>query len=146
MLGALLPALIPSWRFFDFVRPSPRIEIAVTSQAGEPATQWSELLPHPPRMSLRQTLARLFWNPGWNEFLYLTACAENFLDQPLDERRIRLLERIAALVAEQRAPATGRAWLRVRISVIRRAQGRLVRDVAFVSEPIWIDKAPDGAP
>jgi hypothetical protein len=32
-------------------------------------------------------LWRLFWNPLWNETLYMVGCAENFLTSRDDERR-----------------------------------------------------------
>lgn len=136
MFSAILPALIPSWRFFDFIRPSPRIEIALSSRPDEKAPIWTELRPRPPRLSIRQTLARLLWNPHWNELLYLTTCTEQFLDHQSDEQKLRLLDRITELVRNDRALARGHDFLRLRLIVMRREQGRIVRKVAFVSEPV----------
>ena len=35
IIRLLLPALIPSWRFFDVVAPSPRIEFVLLETAGD---------------------------------------------------------------------------------------------------------------
>ena len=37
MFRYVLPALIPSWRFFDYIAPSPRIEFAVVAAVDDPA-------------------------------------------------------------------------------------------------------------
>ena len=78
MLKYLLPALIPSWRFFESIGPSPRVEYALLRpQSASP--EWREFGPRPPRLSLRSMLLRLCWNPGWNEALYVVRCAERLM-------------------------------------------------------------------
>ena len=65
-----LPSLFPSWRFFEEIGPSPRIEFRRASDSA-----WSELAPPPaPRRPL-DFLARLFHSPAWNEHLYLVSTA-----------------------------------------------------------------------
>ena len=47
-LKLLLPALIPSWRFFDTIAPSPRIEYALLHDP-HAAAAWREFRPRPAR-------------------------------------------------------------------------------------------------
>jgi hypothetical protein len=37
LLQYLLAALIPSWRFFDYVAPSPRLQFALVADANDAA-------------------------------------------------------------------------------------------------------------
>lgn len=66
----LVPCLIPSWRFFQTIEPSPRIEWRRAGGA------WRAFRPRPERVTVWQMLARLFWNPAGNEALYLVSLAE----------------------------------------------------------------------
>lgn len=80
-LALLLPALIPSWRFFDGIAPSPRIEIAcLEGMDAEP--HWTEFRPRPDRVPITQMIKRLFWNTNWNEYLFLVSCSERLRDGP----------------------------------------------------------------
>ncbi len=78
----LLPALIPSWNFFDVIGPSPRIEYALLAAPDDGAGDWREFRPRPERLSIPAMLGRLFWNPRWNESLFLVACAERLMREP----------------------------------------------------------------
>jgi hypothetical protein len=135
MLRFLLPALIPSWRFFDRIGPSPRIEFDVGTSGDEIDAAWREVRPKPAHVSVRIMLARLFWNPRGNESLYLVSCAERLLDDPSAERAAELWARVADVIRAERAGANGPAasHLRVRIVHVIRQGGRVVRHVAFVS-------------
>jgi hypothetical protein len=44
-LKLLLPALIPSWRFFDTIAPSPRIEFTLLKTAQDASGAWREFRP-----------------------------------------------------------------------------------------------------
>ena len=66
----LLPALIPSWNFFEAVEASPRIEYALLRKPQGDA-DWREFRPRPDRLSAAAMLGRLFWNARWNESLFL---------------------------------------------------------------------------
>jgi len=83
-LQLLLPALLPSWRFFDWIAPSPRIEFSVGDDV------WVEFQPRPQSLSLSQSITRLFWNPQWNDFLFTSSCAERLMQNPKEhsERQI----------------------------------------------------------
>lgn len=80
-LKLLLPALIPSWNFFDIIAPSPRIQFTLLNSEEEFANQWHEFRPQPTRVSFIQMLGRMFWNPRWNESLFLVSCAERIMQQ-----------------------------------------------------------------
>ena len=71
-----LPALIPSWRFFQEIAPSPRIEVATLSSEDEVAQDWTAFNPRPGHVSVPQMLTRMVWNPIWNEMLYLVSLCE----------------------------------------------------------------------
>lgn len=124
-LTLLLPALIPSWRFFDVIAPSPRIEYALLPTEVA-AADWREFRPRPQRVSLPQMLGRLLWNPRWNETLFLVSCAERLVDAPTAHSEDEIFRRIAADLAD--APE---AWLAFRLVFVHRD----VREVLFVAPP-----------
>ena len=147
MLQLLLPALIPSWRFFDRIGPAPRVEFAVVNSADQSDSEWSEVRPRPVRVSPGAMLGRLFWNPQWNESLYLVSCAERLLDDPSHARAIDLWMRVAHIVRAEHVGGTdsGHLLLRVRIVEVMREHGRVVSEVRFVSEAHRLDGF-EGAP
>jgi hypothetical protein len=108
-LKLLLPALLPSWRFFDSVGPSPRIEYLLDRR---------EFRPPPLMLPVWRMLARLVWNPQRNESLFLTSCAE------------RLMENPTAHSANEISARVGAPW---RVVVVRREGEALVREVAAAS-------------
>lgn len=130
LLSLLLPALIPSWRFFKSVDPSPRIEYALMTALTE-APLWQEFRPRPPRLGLLQMAARLFWNPRWNEELFMVACAERLMVNPTHHSHLELLSRIAAEVTSTGGPA----YLQFRLIFVER-QGRVVRrSLCYLAAP-----------
>ncbi len=133
MLRYLLPALIPSWRFFDYIRPAPRIEYAIVTKADDPAPRWQEFRPRPDRLSVATTLRRLLWNPRWNETLFMVTCAEKLLDDPSAWHEDELLTRIAAGIP--REPITVPTYLMFRIVMVKREGEEITERVSFVSSP-----------
>lgn len=119
----LVPALLPSWRFFDSVGPSPRIEIA-TAAAPE---DWRPLRPRPVRVDVAETALRLVWNPGWNETLFLVSCAERVLEDGRPHAQ-------AEIVARARAAHGIDGRLRFRILTVARQGTEIGGAVAFVSD------------
>lgn len=132
MLTLWLPALIPSWRFFDRIGPAPSIEYSLA--AGD--DDWRDVRPRPARVSPVAMVGRLLWNRRWNERLYLISCAERLLDDPTIERVDELCSRVAEIVrAEHGAPGDAAAVsIRIRIVEATRQDGRIVRRVVFVSD------------
>ncbi len=134
MLRWLLPALIPSWRFFDRIGPSPRVEYALLAISEDPAPVWQEFRPRPPRFSAAQRFQRLFWNPRWNELLFVLGCAERICggERGFPEREIRT--RIARSLRGSAAAAHA-GWLAFRIVLRARSGERVARQVVYVSQP-----------
>jgi hypothetical protein len=124
-LALLLPALIPSWNFFDVIAPSPRIEYAALASP-EAAPEWREFRPRPQHLSVASMLGRLAWNPRWSESLFLVSCAERLMDQPTAHSENEIFARIAA---EVDAP-----WLTYRLLFVHREDDGIVREVAYVAE------------
>ena len=133
-LRLLLPALIPSWRFFSAVAPSPRVEYALLSRPGARARNWREFRPRPARLSLGQMLGRMLWNPVWNEQLFLVSCAERLMENPtahsIDEIARRVSTGIPAAPAGQAEPG----YLQFRLVFVSREGAAILRDVEYLSE------------
>lgn len=100
-LKLLIPALIPSWNFFDAVASSPRIEYACMGAPGETVGSWREFRPRPQRVGAPGALARLIWNARWNEALFVVSCAERLLAEPTAHSQDEIFRRIAADLHEE---------------------------------------------
>lgn len=137
MLQYLLPALIPSWRFFDYIAPSPRIEYAIVANADDPPIQWREFRSRPAHLSVASMLCRLLWNPIGNESLYMSSCAEKLMAGPSSLHEDEVLTRIAHALAvdETGKKSAGSAYLLFRVVVIEREGAALRRRIGFVSAP-----------
>ena len=130
----LLPALLPSWRFFDLIAPSPRIEFALSRYHDEPVRDWIEFRPRPDRISPKKLVVSLFWNPLWNETLYLTTCSERLLEAPDLFRETQIVNRIRDdLILAGRLEASHQ-FVRFRLVLVQRFEDSLERSVAFTSE------------
>ncbi|NIA71108.1 hypothetical protein HBA54_21140 [Pelagibius litoralis] len=123
------PVLIPSWRFFDTIAASPRIEFALLGAADETAADWQEFRPRPQNLSFGTVLRRLFWNPNWNDTLFLTSCAERLLENPTEHSVTEISTRIAASLN----PAEGDEFFQFRLVLISRAGDDLQKEVAYIS-------------
>lgn len=88
-LKLLLPALVPSWRFFDWIAPAPRIEILMEGQ-----NDWREWRPRPQSIKPHHYIIRLFWNPQWNDHLFMASCAERLMQNPTDHSEQEIIKRI----------------------------------------------------
>lgn len=132
-LNLLLPVLIPSWKFFDVIGASPRIEYAVSQSPDETPGEWLEFRRRPDHVPFRATIGRLFWNGWWNETMFIVSCAERLLDEPTAHSQNEIFRRIAADLADYLEWKGG--WLRFRISLLSEEDGAIVREIAFVSDP-----------
>ena len=99
-LRLLLPALIPSWRFFDVIAPSPRIEVGLIGTAEDIPGSWQEFRPRSDHLPSRAMLKRMVWNPRWNESLFLVSCAERLMDNPTEHSRQEIANRIKSDLKE----------------------------------------------
>ena len=156
MLHLLLPALIPSWRFFDRIGPAPRIEFAMTGSQDDPLPDWREVRPRPARVPFVTMLGRLFWNRRRNESLYLVSCAERLVEDPTAWRARELWDRVADIVRADAsaftdarhhdAPSHGPSpmWLRIRIVESMREGSRVPSDVVYESAARRLDEPAAG--
>lgn len=114
-----LPVLFPSWRFFKEVRPETHIEVRIDGV-------WSDAIDRPARLSLGALLARLFWNPSWNEALFVMSCAERLLVEPNDHSAGEIRARVARRLG-QSGPVSFRLAARDLIGAVE------VTEVAYQS-------------
>lgn len=142
ILKLLLPAVIPSWRFFDIIAPSPRIQFALLNveNGSSENKQWQEFRPRPSHLSFLQMLGHMLWNPWRNESLFLVSCAERLLQQPTQHSEDEILKRIAHdLKTGALLPASKTAThLQFRLLLVQRVDSELQQTVAFHSriEPL----------
>ena len=128
-LRLLAPVLLPSWRFFDRITASPRIEVQRLDAGGDAVGDWREFRPRPQSLPFGVYLRRLVWNPRWNEALFLTSCAERLLYSPSDYSILEISTRIAeGLPADAALP-----FFRFRLVLVSRAGEALQREVAYIS-------------
>ena len=139
MLRYLLPALIPSWRFFDDVGPSPRIEFCLLADENA-KPEWRPFQPLPEHIPWAQLFRRLVWNPGRNESLYLLSSCEKILERDSLQAQEVIAGRIAqSLQVDTVLPPPGAQWFRFRLLVVEREGGGLVRHERFVSPVFALD-------
>ncbi|WGW04445.1 hypothetical protein [Tropicibacter oceani] len=126
-LSLLLPALIPSWRFFKTVAPSPRVEYRL--DGGD----WTECRHRPDSVSLGRMLRRMLWNPRWNEQLFLVSLSERLVAEPTQHSLDELNKRIARLSGAQPG-----ARLQFRLVFVCREGAQIVKFVEYESTPIVV--------
>lgn len=131
-LKLLAPALLPSWRFFDTIAASPRIEFTRLVALEEAADGWQAFRPRPQSLSLGEILRHLVWNPRWNETLFLTSCAERLLENPTEHSVTEISTRIAANLNRATSDG-GAAFFRFRLVLISREGEALQKEIAYVS-------------
>ncbi|MQQ08989.1 hypothetical protein GFB49_11035 [Epibacterium sp. SM1979] len=137
VISLLLPALIPSWRFFKSVAPSPRVEYRVIG--GAHAQDWQEDRPRPATISVATLVRRMVWNPAWNEQLFLVSCAERMIEEPSPHSLNEILIRVARLLEAQEG------LLQIRLVFIAREGEALVKTVEYESDPVPISTLKGGA-
>ena len=131
-LKLLLPALIPSWNFFDTISPSPRIEYSLLTSENETSLNWIEFRPKPSHLSLPNMLKRLFWNPTWNESLFLVSCAERILENYALHSENEILRRIERELSLRQKQIT-ETHIQFRLLFIQRAGVELKAEISFNS-------------
>lgn len=123
LYGLLMPTLFPSWRFFEEVGPSPRIEYRTEVDA-----PWLPVTDLPERLGPWTMLRRLFFSPGWNEHLFLVSTATRLAVDPM----VRDVEEIAARLSRRLGPSGATAY-QFRISFVAREDGKVGQFVFYES-------------
>lgn len=137
-LKLLLPALLPSWRFFDTIAASPRIQYALLNTENEVPSDWHEFRPRPAQLSFMQMLRRMFWNPRWNESLFMVSCAERLMQNPTRHSEDEILNRITNELMSNSStthatPATPATQIQFRLIYVHRQGSQLQQLVTFYS-------------
>lgn len=134
MLTLVLPVLLPSWRFFKSVEPSPRVQWSLTDKP----EAWHNFRPRPASVGIAALLGRLFWNPQWNERLYVLSCAERQHLAP-EAHNIAQINACVARDVMRMGGASTDAQFRFRLVFVQRLDGRMIEDVVFVSAPARLE-------
>lgn len=129
-LQLLLPALIPSWRFFDVIAPSPRIEFGLMHTAQDTPDYWQEFRPRPAHLPFGAMLKGMVWNPRWNESLFLVSCAERLMDYPTEHNRLEIANRIRRELASNHPPGS---HFQFRLGFVNRSGTQLEKNITYIS-------------
>lgn len=127
----ILPIFIPSWRFFDEIGPSPRIEFRLLTNPQEELDTWQELIIKPKSLSISSTLRRLFFNSKWNEALFIMTCAEQLVTQPSEQHQEEIWKYLRKRLVQEQISAE---YLQFRLVFVSKHDQELRRDVLFVSD------------
>lgn len=146
-LKLLLPAIIPSWNFFDIIAPSPRIQFTLLSSDNESISDWYEFRPRPQHISFLNMLSRIFWNPKWNESLFLVSCAERIILQDTQNQihhsETEILKRIKCELLNNTSNFNVKAatYFQFRLVFIKRQNKQLQEEVTYISriQPLSTD-------
>ena len=84
-------------------------------------------------MPALQMSVRLFWNPIWNESLFLVSCAERIQQEPTGHSIREIRERIWADLSRISDPQSVPEALRFRLVFVQREGSTLVEQVVFRS-------------
>lgn len=144
-LRLLLPAVVPSWRFFDTVAASPRIDHALLAGPDDEAAAWHEFRPRPAVLTVGAMLRRLVWNAQWNENLFLVSLAERLIHDPDAATRAHSERELVMRVSRHLSRhGAGAAFAQVRIRLVARGEDgeRLGEQVVHCTDPFAI---PDHA-
>lgn len=132
-LNLILPAVIPSWRFFSTVAPSPRIEYVIRGSATDRSGVWQEFRPHPDHVSFGRMLRRMIWNPRWNETLFLVSCAERLIAAPTEHSVVEIQTRVARDVMRGAKPPALTSRLYFRLVFLDREGADIIKSIEYVS-------------
>ena len=89
--------MISSWQFFKEVTPKLEIEFSWNDDA----RNWQVLKLRAQNLSTIELIKSVFFNPQWNEALYIMDCAERLIMNPSQERINQLKERIQMQLEKQ---------------------------------------------
>ncbi|MCT4559520.1 MAG: hypothetical protein N4A61_15850 [Pelagimonas sp.] len=123
-----MPALIPSWRFFQTVAASPRVEYRVINGSGEGV--WRESHPLPDRVGLGRMLRRMLWNPHRNAQLYMVSLSERLAEDGRQHAQHELNRMIAEAIPENDGD------LQFRLVFLQPHEGQIVSFVEYESDPV----------
>jgi len=133
LLPLLLPVLIPSWRFFKTIEPSPRVQWAIVPHDETATIEWQDFHRTPRAVSPLQMARRLFWNARRNEELFVVSCAERIREQPTAHSIEEIKRRLARDIAPMSREAADQRF-QFRLVFVHRDRTKLVQEIVFLSE------------
>ena len=143
ILKLIVPALVPSWNFFDVITPSPRIQFTLFGPDDESQIQWQEYRPRPAHLTLLQMLGRLLWNSKWNETMFIVGCAERLMVNPTQHSEDEILNRMINDFTNNSSgiDLTNATHLQFRLLVVQRHGTELQQNITYYSSikklPTW---------
>lgn len=133
IFNLLLPVVIPSWRFFDVIAPSPRVEYALLRCVDQKIIDWKEYSSDISTISFGVMLWRMVWNAQRNNELFVVSCAERLIEQPNAHSCDEIAHRIYAGLSPVDCDREENLYLQFRLAFVRREGDVLHRDVEYVS-------------
>ena len=136
VLKLLIPALLPSWNFFDYITPSPRIQFTLLKHENDIPTHWQEYRPRPIHLSVIQMLKRMLWNSHWNETMFVMGCAERLaVNHNPEHSENEILNRI---ISDLKNPTSNIdvsdiTHIQFRLVFIEREETNLVEEITYHS-------------
>lgn len=128
-----IPALIPSWNFFDSVNPSPTIQYLLLEEQTSNNAEWLDFRPRPNNISFKQMLTRLLWNPKWNESLFLVSCCERIAEQ-LSEDMTAFCEKEIFERLKYDLKPNKVSQLQFRILIIQKQDDKFIEEIIYQSK------------
>lgn len=141
-LTLLLPALVPSWRFFDTIAPSPRIEFCLLTTPQDNALHWQEYRPRPAQITIRTMLKRMIWNPYWNESLFLVSCAEQIMEHQSKHHEQEINIRIITDLQRSTVDITATPYVQFRLIFLSRQGTDIQKHITYISPPHHCAESP----
>lgn len=138
IIHLLLPALIPSWRFFQTIDASPRVQYRVFDATGL-ASCWRDFEVKPSRLSMSQYIGRLFWNHRRAQALYVVSLAERLIEAPSPHSVAAIRGRIFRNLLGDKC-RSGNDLMQFRVMTVSRRNTSLCFDLAFQDDPVPILK------
>ena len=130
----LLPAIFPSWNFFDTIAPSPRIELTLYKNKNDTPQHWQEVCPRVDNLSFYKILRRIFFNPNWNETLFLASCAERLIANPTEHSEKEIVTRIKVHLKRNKVDIAQTPYMKFRLVFLYKNDREIERHTAFTSK------------
>ena len=150
-LKLLLPAILPSWNFFDVIAASPRIQFVRLNCHREMLGDWQLFQPKPDHVSFFVMLSRILWNPDWNDSLFMVSCAERIVQNSSDESVCHSENEILTRIVRDECVENNHSdvcalteYVQFRLVFVSREGDQLVQEVMFHSRAHALISAKDG--
>lgn len=129
-----LSALISSWQFFKESAPAPRIEFTLNKENNATSIDsWQEVKASPEKLTIIDFIKNIFYNPHWNEYLYIMDCAERLIIEDKEFYSNEISNFINRYLIERNCCTSATPYLKFRVifnnSVLFRSEYRLITEL-----------------